>query len=209
MLERRALLSGSGDIYRSIDGSGNNLSHLNWGTPGSALDRIAPPQYGDGISTPAGASRMGARELSNGVIMQHLPEDIFNAEGMSAFVYGFGQFLDHDLSLTNNASPAEPFNIPVPIGDQDFDPFYTGTQVIGLNRSQTAAGTGTGVDNPRQQPNAVTAYLDGSQVYGSDPVRAAALRTFRGGLLKTSYDGTQMPYNTAGLENQTAGGPAS
>src|SRR5947207_1310414 len=47
-------------------------------------------------------------------------------------------------------------------------------------------GTGTSTSNPRQQPNDITAFLDASMVYGSDPVTADALRTHSGGRLKTS-----------------------
>src|SRR5204862_3017425 len=103
--------------YRSIDGGGNNIAHPTWGTPGQPLERISPASYGDGISTPAGAARLSAREVSNNILQHHRGEDIFNNEGMSAFVYAWGQFIDHDLSLTNTAVPAEPFNIPVPSGD--------------------------------------------------------------------------------------------
>src|SRR5438046_7564579 len=91
-LEPRLLLASG---YRSIDGSGNNMSHTDWGTPGTALQRLAPAAYADGIATPAGASRPSARELSNFILQQHLAEDIFNREGMSAFVYAWGQFIDH------------------------------------------------------------------------------------------------------------------
>jgi hypothetical protein len=202
-LEHRVLLSSD---YRAIDGSGNNLSHPEWGTSGQPLRRVSPPAYGDGISTPAGASRPSARDISNYFFHHHLAEDIFNEEGMSAFVYAWGQFIDHDLDLTENAtSPTEPLNIPVPMGDEFFDPNFTGTQVIGFNRSQHVAGTGTSTSNPRQQPNSVTAYLDGSMIYGSDTTRAAALRTFTGGLLKTSDNGQQLPYNVNHLPNQTDG----
>jgi hypothetical protein len=54
--------------------------------------------------------------------------------------------------------------------------------------------------NPRQQVNQITAYLDGSVVYGSDPTRTAALRTFQGGALKTST-GNLPPLNVDGLPN--------
>ena len=54
---------------------------------------------------------------------------------MSAMMYAWGQFIDHDLDLTGAASPAQPFNIQVPAGDPSFDPGNTGTQVIPLNRS--------------------------------------------------------------------------
>lgn len=58
----------------------------------------------------------------------------------------------------------------------------------------------TSVPNPRQHANQISAYLDGSVIYGSDAARLAALRTFSGGLLKTS-EGNLMPLNTAGLAN--------
>src|SRR2546430_243 len=61
-----------------------------------------------------------------------------------------------------------------------------GTQIIPLNRSIYDPATGTSTTNPRQQINQITAWIDGSMVYGSDATTAASLRTFTGGLLKTS-----------------------
>ena len=40
--------------YRSIDGTGNNLTHHEWGSAGQQLLRLTSVAYGDGISTPAG-----------------------------------------------------------------------------------------------------------------------------------------------------------
>jgi hypothetical protein len=54
--------------------------------------------------------------------------------------------------------------------------------------------TGTSTSNPRQQINAVTSYLDLSNVYGSTQEVADALRTFSGGQLKTS-PGNMLPYD--------------
>ena len=54
--------------------------------------------------------------------------------------------------------------------------------------------------NPRQQVTKISTFIDASMVYGSDTTRANALRTFSGGLLKTSA-GNLPPLNTAGLEN--------
>src|SRR5215217_6417425 len=101
-------------------------------------------------------------------------------------IYAWGQFVDHDLDLTPNASPAVPLDILVPAGDPSFDPSGTSTQVIPLNRSASDPATGTGTDNPLQQVNVVTAWLDGSQIYGSDAATADKLRTHSGGRLKTS-----------------------
>ena len=64
---------------------------------------------------------------------------------------------------------------------------------LGTNTFTLRAST----PNPRQQPNQISSYLDGSVIYGSDATRAAALRLFQGGKLKTST-GDLPPLNTAG-----------
>src|SRR4051794_6408145 len=53
------------DVFRSIDGTNNNLAHPTWGSAGVDLIRVAPPAYSDGISVPAGSTRPSAREISN------------------------------------------------------------------------------------------------------------------------------------------------
>jgi hypothetical protein len=125
---------------------------------------------------------------------------ITNNRDFTAFVYAWGQFLDHDLSLTETATPRERFSIPVPSGDASFDPSGTGAMTISMSRSAYDLLTGTSAGNPRQQTNSITAFIDGSQIYGSDATRAAALREFVGGRLKTSA-GNLLPFNTAGLAN--------
>lgn len=183
----------------SFDGTGNNLQHPTWGGDNTQLLRIAPAQYGDGVSTPSGADRPSARLISD-VVSAHPDGDVKNSRDMTAMMYAFGQFLDHDIDLTPDASPAESFNVAVPAGDPWFDPQGTGTQVIPLNRSLYDTSTGSSAGNVRQQLNTITSFIDGSQIYGSTPDRAAALRTFSGGHLKTS-DGNLLPFNTGGLAN--------
>jgi hypothetical protein len=103
-----------------------------------------------------------------------------------------GSFL---LKLPPLATPTDSFNIPVPTGDPQFDPAGTGTQFISFQRARFAPTTGTDVSNPRRYPNLITAFIDASFVYGSDPARAAALRTNDGtGHLKTS-PGNLLPFN--------------
>ncbi len=195
-LEVRFALSG----FHSFDGTGHNLLHPEWGSIGSQLVRVAPAAYGDGVSTPSGDDRPGARTLSNAFGSE--TEIVLNDRFLSDFIYVFGQMVDHDLDLTISAKPSQPFNIPVPAGDPVFDPLATGTQVISLNRSKFDPATGDGAGNPRQQINEVTAWLDGSVIYGSTETRALALRTLEGGRLKTSV-GNLLPLNTLGLANQT------
>jgi hypothetical protein len=143
----------------------------------------------------AGPDRPSPREISNAVAAQDV--SIPNDRNMSDWVWQWGQFLDHDLDLTPQpGTPPEEADVPVPTGDPFFDPNGTGTQVIQFARSVYDPATGTGTDNPRQQPNVNTSYIDASMVYGSDPVRADALRTHVGGRLKTS-PGNLLPLNNA------------
>jgi hypothetical protein len=181
-LESRTLMAAD---FASVDGSGHNLLHTDWGKAGTDFLRKSPAAYTDGISSPAGANRPSARAVSNAIAAQS-PDTPTNDRYMSAFVYAWGQFIDHDLDLTNAASPAESFNVAVPTGDLYFDPSGTGTQVIPLSRSKYDPATGKRASNPRQQVNDITTWLDASMVYGSDATTAASLRTFTGGRMKTS-----------------------
>src|SRR5690606_13383130 len=98
--------------------------------------------------------------------------------------------LDHDMDLTEEAHPVEDFSIQVPPGDPYLDPSTTFIPVLRSRFDQETGKDGI----PREQINQITSFIDGSNVYGSDAVRAAALRSFFGGQLKTSA-GNLLPYN--------------
>ncbi|MCB9897949.1 MAG: peroxiredoxin [Planctomycetes bacterium] len=186
--------------FREIDGTGTNPLHPDWGAANTPLLRSGTIGYGDGESTPAGATRPSAREVSNACVAQ--PTSMPAAAPVSDYVWQWGQFIDHDIDLTGGADPAEPFDIDVPLGDPWFDPSSTGSEVIGLSRSHWTLVGGSPV---RQQVNEITAWLDASNVYGSDPVRNAALR-LPDGRLATS-PGNLLPFNTAGLPNAPDSSP--
>lgn len=180
--------------FRRIDGYGNNEDNPEWGMTDSYYLRLAPAAYEDGVSEPSGANRPSAREVSNAVAAR--TESRPNAVGASDFVWQWGQFIDHDIDETPTVEPAEAFDIAVPFGDGFFDPDSTGAVTIGLNRSDYGV-----IDGVREQVNAITAYIDASNVYGSDEARAFALRTLDGtGRLVTS-DGDLLPFNTGGFAN--------
>jgi len=188
--------------FRSIDGSNNNLADPDMGQAHIQLQRLVNPDYGDGIQTLSGSNRASARLISNTVLTQS--GSIPNREGGSDFIWQWGQFVDHDIDLTDGIDPPQTVDIPVPTGDAWFDPDNTGAMVISFNRSLYDLATGTDTDNPRQQINEISSWIDASNVYGSDSTRASALRTLDGsGRLKTSA-GNLLPFNSDGFAN--AGG---
>src|SRR5262245_16116197 len=85
-------------VFRTIDGTMNNLQHTDWGAAGATQLRLAPADYADDISAPTNG-RPSARVISNTVADQG-DEDIVSSGWLSAMIYAWGQFVDHDLDLT-------------------------------------------------------------------------------------------------------------
>lgn len=170
--------------FRTFNGLNNNLEHPEYGEEGIQLLRISEAAYDDGISAPRtldsdGDPLASARAISNAIAAQN-GVSIPNSDGLSDWFWQWGQFIDHDMGLTEGLPTNNSFNIEVPQNDPFFDPFGTGTQTIGLNRAIFDPSTGTDPSNPREQINEITAFLDGSMVYGSNETVANSLRAFDG-----------------------------
>ncbi|RMD61591.1 MAG: hypothetical protein D6824_07910, partial [Planctomycetota bacterium] len=119
---------------RTIDGSGNNLVNPTWGAAGIDLLRMASPAYADGVWMPAGPSRPSARHISN--LLSAQSASIPDERGLSSMAWQWGQFIDHDIDLTDTqGAGGETMPIPVPTGDPFFDPMATGTASIQFSRS--------------------------------------------------------------------------
>jgi hypothetical protein len=174
----------------SFNGAGNNIANPTWGQAGTDLLRLTPAQYANGINSPSLPQDPSARLISNIVNNQADPADpsqdiaTVDQNSLSDFGYAFGQFIDHDLDLTQGTGASDPIQVPVgdPIGGPNDTP-------LAFQRSATDPATGTSTSNPLQNPTSVTSYLDLSQVYGSDLATDNALRTFVGGQMKTSAGG--------------------
>ena len=185
---------------RSYDGTSNNEDNPTWGATFEHLQRLGEPKYSDGVSSLAGASRISARAISNFVSAQADGESIPNTYNTTDFLWQWGQFIDHDIDLTDGSAD-EPANILVPSGDVFFDPTGTGTVEIPFNRAIFDPDTGTDTNNPREQENEISSYIDGSMIYGSSVERNTAIRVgAESPLLKTSTN-NMLPFNEDNLTN--------
>ncbi len=178
---------------RTIDGSGNNQALNDYGKTHITFERLVNANYqADGYSMVNNLPN--PRHISNMLCAQTGNHP--SSRNLSMYMFTWLQFLDHDITLTeisdNDFAP-----IPVPQGDPFFDPANTGTQVIPFTRVAFADNTGISA-NPRQQINEITAWIDGSNVYGADQFRADWLRSFQQGKLKVSpsSNGDLLPCNT-------------
>lgn len=184
-----------------IDGTFSYRDPDAFPSEGIKLLRLVPSAYADGLNTPSGASRPSPRLISTAVCDQAPETKILNPTQCTDMFWLWGQFVDHDLDLTETGATA--FNISVPTGDTDFDPTSTGTVEIPLTRSVYDDTTGTGII-PREQLNLVTQYLDATNTYGSTTARCQWLRTYKNGKLKSGM-GNMLPNNDGTVTNA---GPA-
>src|SRR5262249_10953334 len=202
--------------FRPIDEMGNNPANATLGTAGTDLLRLSPAAYGDGFNTPSLSSLSGPRMVSNDVANQAAvlfgdpSTDINTVDGNSLtdFGYVFGQFIDHDMDLTPTQSaqapaPDGPNGFPIPADPTHLNDPLSATE---FDFTRSVFDPTTGITGPRQQINAITSYLDLSQVYGSTKAVANALRLFSNGLLKTS-PGNLLPYNNATYFSPTVADP--
>ena len=96
--------------YRSIDGTGNNQ---NFNATATDMTRVGDAHFVDGISEPI--ETVNPRTISNNVVGEG-DANVPNPDGLSAFMYSWGQFIDHDLDLVTSDG-VNHIDIPVPAGD--------------------------------------------------------------------------------------------
>ena len=159
----------TGFAIRTLDGSGNNLRHVEWGRAGTLYLRVAPTNYANGISSMATGPSM--RYVSNR-IFNDVGQNIFSKDGITQWGWVWGQFIDHDFGLRDER-PAENAAIGFDAADP-LEQFANDLGAIGFSR--TPAAPGTGVSTPRQQVNTLSSFIDASNVYGVDPTRLEWLR---------------------------------
>lgn len=177
---------------RALDAFGNNQNNPLWGTKDYYFETMTTNDFDDKIKSLSGQNRPNARLISNLVFDQQgsIPDET----ELTDFTWVFGQFIDHDISLVG-VDLSEKIFVTVPSNDI----YFTPGSKIPVFRTIAAHGTGTDLSNPRKFSNEITAFLDASNIYGSDKARSEWLRSFENGKLKTS-EGNLLPWNTVSGE---------
>src|SRR5262245_34343375 len=172
-------------LYRTIDGTNNNQDY---NTTGGTFTRIGDAHFADGISDPL--ETVNPRTVSNQVVGQG-DAAVPNAEGLSGMMYAWGQFLDHDLDLSQSDG-VNHIDITIPNGD----PVFPDGSVLSMTRAMVDRTTGAVTDKDAAAGNAITGWLDASMVYGSTQAVADSLR-LPDGHMRTSEVGN-LPLNADG-----------
>ncbi|NXC82970.1 DUOX2 oxidase, partial [Cercotrichas coryphoeus] len=179
------------------DGWYNNLLHHSYGAVGTRLLRLLPAHYADGVYQALQEPHVpNARQLSNAAARGPSGLPSRRNTTVLAVFFGFHVLLDI-LETEKPGCPAEFLNIHIPAGDPVFDPASTGDVVLPFQRLRWAPETGQSPNNPRQQTNEMTGWLDGSSIYGPSHSWSDALRSFLGGELASGPDGA-LPRQTDG-----------
>jgi peroxidase len=170
--------------FRPIGGAGNNLVNPGLNVvPGAAEIALTPLNFAPGTNDGLVAGP-NPRTISN-VIAGGTGANGQNAETddptASAWLYVFGQFVDHDIDLEETPPNSAAINIVVPPGD----PAFAAGTTIAMTRDTRSPLTNTIL-------NTVAGYLDLSQLYGSTAAIAASLTNTDGTLL-SSDNGRALP----------------
>ncbi|OAA66830.1 heme peroxidase [Niveomyces insectorum RCEF 264] len=186
--------------YRTYDGACNWLKAGEAGQGGYARPKSRDYDqhaYADGVAEPRAGPN--PRAVSNAffkrkptVYYEHTP-----------LLLGLIEFVIHDVTWSQD-SATEFVDVPVPADETAFPPNTT----LRVYRTEAAPGTGTSPQNPRENLNHATTWIDVSSLYGSTPSVGRALRSFEGGRLRSQEGagsqnqgggGQYLPFNTMGV----------
>ncbi|XP_061657040.1 eosinophil peroxidase isoform X2 [Syngnathoides biaculeatus] len=206
------------DKYRTATSVCNNRQNPRLGASNTPFTRWLLAEYDDGISEPKGWQpdrRFNnfllplVRQVSNNILSTTDAGVVSDGE-FSHMVTLFGQWNDHDLTFTpfspsirsfsngincdescERTEPCIPIPIPpgdprLPTGPDSCIPSFRSAPVCGTGFSAYNFG---GVANRREQINALTAFIDMGQVYGSETNLALSLRDLNSdGLMRVNSE---------------------
>ena len=172
--------------FRSIDGTCNNLKNPKWGAASIAFERIEAQDYADDLSEPrkskSNKALPNARDVSRKVHGSNADRTNPDSKTLSHLAMIWGQFLDHDITLAlatgincelENTNP-ECVNIEIPEDDDVFR--KRKITFIEVERDSPFMPPNFCALRPREHVNRLTAFVDGSQIYGPEDKLAENLK---------------------------------
>ncbi|XP_055518481.1 dual oxidase 1 [Leucoraja erinacea] len=170
------------------DGWFNNLAHHQRGSAGSPFMRLMPARYADGVYQALKEPEVpNARVISN--IIANGSSGLQSLKNSTVLSVFFGYHVISEILDTRHpACPPEFLDIPIPSGDSVFDPNGTQSVRLQFRRRGWDKYSGHSPNNPRIQVNEVTAWIDGSSIYGSSHSWSDELRNFSHGRLASGRD---------------------
>ncbi|XP_014219050.1 peroxidase [Copidosoma floridanum] len=186
--------------YRRFDGLCTNLENPNWGASMSPFVRLMTPRFSDGMNAPRVSVTGRDLPLSRVVSRTIHPDEGFHDHAGTIMVIAWGQFMDHDYTLT--ATPLDPMNRNDPeeccnrppehknpycneilIPEDDY--FYRLFKVRCMDFVRAFPAVRPGCRLGSRVPfNLLTGVLDGNTIYGISDEFASKLRTGYAGLLR-------------------------
>ncbi|XP_060086064.1 myeloperoxidase-like [Ylistrum balloti] len=196
--------------YRRINGTCNNLNNPSYGASHTPQIRLIAAKYEDDVNEPRykGVNKVplpSARDVSVKVLYNESDPETPYALDLTMMMTVWGQFLDHDItetpmtkglfgttvaccSLPNNEWKLRKNQCSViPISPDDYHYKQFGATCMDLVRSLPTTANPC-IPGVREQINGITAFIDASQVYGSDDEVAVDLRSGKNGRLRVDGD---------------------
>ncbi|ODM90056.1 Chorion peroxidase [Orchesella cincta] len=176
--------------YRTFNGTCNNLNNPHWGSINMPNARLLPPSYANEIDEPRGGlDQTSVPAVRNLTLTIHQGGDDKYENTATHMVPQFGQFLDHDITLTPvddlqccGSTAPDCWTIAV----APSDPFYGNrsppVECLDFVRSSPVCFPQEGVEH-REQMNIHSSYIDGGMIYGRDDALASILREYKNGRL--------------------------
>nr|WFD50013.1 myeloperoxidase [Paracentrotus lividus] len=163
-------------LYRTMNGSCNNLEHTSWGSTLEPLVRWLKANYSShGNFLPRNYHSSPRKESTSFAEADDGGKDKAQP-GISILIMHWGQFTDHDITHTPAAhdpcdcgtlnSSCYPLQVP---GN---DEYFTDRECFEVPRTLSHCGD----SDKREQFNEITAFIDASNVYGSTEAEMEFLR---------------------------------